>query len=375
MSGGVDSCVAALALTRAGRDVVGFFLRNGVSVEGPGSARSCCSVSDAADARIVAAHLGIQFYTLDVAAPFRRIVDRFVAAYREGRTPNPCVECNVDVKFGHLVGLARSVGASKVATGHYARVRHEGGRYVLCRGRDRDKDQSYVLSTLSQTQLAFAEFPLGEWTKTEVRSLAREAGLPVAEKPESQEICFVPTGDYRDLLKARGGAEAMNGERPGDGDGDGELDGEIVRTDGSVVGRHDGVSSFTIGQRRGLGVALGERYHVVRIEPATRRVVVGRRDEASARRFTIERANWVKRLAADSRATFAIDAQIRHRHLGAPAEARALDDARIEVTFIEPEFAVTPGQTAVLYDGDDVVAAGTIAEVTRENTRCVENSR
>ncbi len=360
MSGGVDSSVAALLLKRAGLDVVGFFLRNGVTREGPGSARSCCSVSDAADARRVAARLGIPFYALDVSGPFEGIVEEFVSAYREGRTPNPCVRCNVDVKFGRLAELARSIGARKVATGHYARVTTVGGRHVLRRGRDLGKDQSYVLSTLDQEQLAAAEFPLGERTKEEVRALAREAGLATADKPESQEICFVPTGDYRDLVRER----APETVAPG----------EIVTEDGEVVGRHDGVAGFTVGQRRGLGVAFGARRHVVRLEPGARRVVVGTRAAASQRAFTVRDTVWTARAEPDADDdVFAVTARVRHRHLGAPARARRAGPGRVHVIFEEPEFAVTPGQTAVLYVGDDVLAAGTIEHVNREGVPCTSN--
>lgn len=353
MSGGVDSAVAAHLLVRQGCDVVGFFLRNGVGHLGGGAARSCCSASDAADARLVANQLGIPFYSLDVSGPFTRIIDRFVESYRDGRTPNPCVQCNVDVKFGHLLELARSIDAAVVATGHYARVRRDGSRVVLARAADPAKDQSYVLSTLGQDQLARAHFPLGELCKEDVRTIAREGGLPVADKPESQEICFVSSGDYRDLVRAR----ADSDEGPGD----------IVTTDGEVVARHAGISGFTVGQRKGLGPARGAPQHVVRIEPATRRVVIGSREDACARSFVIADANWVKLAEPAADRTFEVAAQVRHRHRPAPAIARVIGEGRVRVSFLRPEFAITPGQTAALYDGADVLVAGTIDCVSQED--------
>lgn len=360
LSGGVDSAVAALLLARAGREVIGFFLRNGVSGGGEGARRSCCSASDANDARLAAARIGIPFYALDVAEPFARIIDGFVAAYRAGETPNPCVRCNVEVKFGRLLEVADSIGAAAVATGHYARVRVDGGRTVLQKAADSAKDQSYVLSTLRQDQLARAIFPLGGLRKDEVRRIAREAGLAVADKAESQEICFVPSGDYRDLVAER----AQDGEQPG----------EIVTVEGEVVARHAGISGFTVGQRRGLGLARGVPQHVVRIEPETRRVVIGARGDACAAGFTVDDANWISLSEPDPGATFEVVARIRHRHRGARALVRALGGRRIEVRFASPEFAVTRGQTAALYVGDDLLAAGPIAAVQDEEDSCARTS-
>ncbi len=352
MSGGVDSATAATLLHRRGHEIVGVFIRNGVTREGPGSSKSCCSVSDAADARRVAARLDVPFYTVDAAVPFRSIVEGFKAAYREGRTPNPCVRCNSEVKFGQLLDLADQIGATRVATGHYARIERRGDRYVLQKSIDSAKDQSYVLSTLTQDQLARAEFPLGGVHKDEVRRLAREAGLPVADKPESQEICFVPTGDYRDLLQEGGDAS----DRPG----------EIVDLDGRVLGTHPGVEGFTIGQRRGLGIASGEPLHVVAIEPTSRRVVVGHRAAARFHGFIASGANWIACPEPDTSERIAVTARIRHRHSGGQGVARVLPEGRFRVDFESPEFAVTPGQTAVLYAGDDVLAAGMIEHAWRE---------
>jgi tRNA-specific 2-thiouridylase len=297
---------------------------------------------------MVADALGIPFYAIDVSAPFARLIDGFVDAYRSGRTPNPCVACNVDVKFGRLLEVARSIGADRVATGHYARVRLERGRHVLSRAADRAKDQSYVLSLLAQEQLAHAVFPLGGLTKAEARAAARRAGLVVADKPESQEICFVPSGDYRDLLEQRGMPD---------------LPGELVTAEGEVVGAHEGVASFTVGQRKGLGVALGAPRHVVRIEPDTRRVVIGRRDQACASAFTLRGANWILEAEPAPGARRRGTARIRHRHDPMPAEATVTAPGEVRVTFDAPEFAVTPGQTAAVYAGDGVLVAGTIHEV------------
>lgn len=356
MSGGVDSAVAALLLSRAGADVVGFFLRNGVVGKGPGSSRSCCSVSDAADARLVADRLGIPFYAVDVARPFQRIIDSFVDSYRNGTTPNPCVACNVDVKFGHLLELARSIGAEAVATGHYARSDERDGRWRLRRARDSAKDQSYVLATLRQDQLAAARFPLGELTKSEVRALAREAGLPVADKLESQEICFVPSGDYREFLRERA-PEAF-------------ASGDLVDAEGAIVGTHDGVVGFTVGQRKGLRTAFGEPRHVVDIDPATRRVTIGTREQASATTFEVASPHWVAIAPPAVGTTLRAEVRIRHRHTAAPASVTVLAPDRLQVRFDAAEFAITPGQLAVAYDGDAVMAAGLI-----ESPRSEEGTR
>lgn len=352
MSGGVDSATSALLLKESGRDLIGVFIRNGVKVAGAGSHKSCCSVSDAADASRVASRLGIPFYALDAAVPFDSIVDGFIAEYRAGRTPNPCVRCNSEVKFGSLLDLAARTGCTRVATGHYARVERRGERVVLRKSVDSAKDQSYVLSTLTQDQLARAEFPLGGLRKDEVRKLARAAGLPVADKAESQEICFVPTGDYRDLLRDRAVVD---------------LPGEVVDLDGNTLAQHAGVSGFTVGQRKGLGIAHGEPLYVVKIDAESRRVVVAPREHARFRGFVAMAANWVSRAQTTPGVPFEVTARIRHRHPGASARAVALDDQRFRVEFHEPEFAVTPGQTAVLYDGDEVLVSGTIEESWQED--------
>jgi len=344
LSGGVDSSVAALRLRRAGHDLFTLFLRNGVEVEAGGPVRSCCSASDARDGRAVAASLGVPFHAVDFSAEFRGLRSEFVDAYRSGRTPNPCVRCNRDIKFGRLYEIARSLGADAVATGHYARLETLEGRPRLRRAADRRKDQSYQLFSVRRERLARVLFPLGDLSKEEVRSIAREAGLPVAEKPESQDVCFVPTGDYRDLLREEGVPS-----RPG----------SIVDGAGNVLGRHDGVEAFTVGQRRGLGVA-GPRF-VVSIHPASATVVAGTREEASTSRFRVVETNWIGREEPPPGAAFGAEIQVRSRHVPVPGRVEARGDGEADVELQRPEAAVAPGQAAVFYEGDLLVGGGWIA--------------
>lgn len=354
MSGGVDSSVAALLLKEAGHDVVGVFLRNGVKApeRGRPGHQGCCSVEDAADARRVADALGIPFYALDYREGFGRLVDHFVASYNRGETPSPCVLCNQWLKFGSLVALARELGAAAVATGHYARLAPRAdGRLALRRAADAAKDQTYFLASLSQEQLARSRFPVGELTKAEVRERARRAGLRTAEKPESMEICFVPDGDYRRLIAERApGALA---------------EGAIVDERGREVGRHGGFQTFTIGQRRGLGIGgLAEPAYVTAIDPARNLVTIGPRASLARRGLVGERVVWGGRGTPPAGEWVRCTAQVRHRHRPAPAAARALADGRVEVRFDEPVDAIAPGQALALYDGDEVVAGGWIATAT-----------
>ncbi|MEW6744137.1 MAG: tRNA 2-thiouridine(34) synthase MnmA [Planctomycetota bacterium] len=346
MSGGVDSSVAAYLLKRQGLEVVGLFMRSGVSSPGEGRARGCCSLPDARDAETVAALLEIPFYVIDLREGFEALIEEFVSEYARGRTPNPCIHCNRDLKLGALFRVAREIGANRVATGHYARVR-EGdlGRTQLLKGVDPDKDQSYALFALTQEQLRAALFPVGNLTKAEVRTIAREAGLPVSEKPDSQEICFVPTGDYRDLLKLR---------RP-------ELlsRGEIVDVDGRVLGHHEGHALYTVGQRRGLRVAAGRPLYVVATDPRSNRVVVGERDDLLRTRMPVERVNWVS--TAPPALPVSAQVKVRHRHEPTAALVTPEGDSEAEVTFEVPVTAVTPGQAAVFYDREVVLGGGWIA--------------
>lgn len=355
MSGGVDSSVAATLLAREGRDVVGFSMRlvSGLAGATDESARygRCCSPEDFLDARRVADRWGFPHYVLAMEEEFERHVLRpFAEDYVRGRTPSPCVRCNTFVKFGVLFGKAAAVGAERVATGHYARLDREPGtgRTLLRRAADPDKDQSYYLFDLSQAQLARAEFPLGAMTKDAVRDAARDAGLANADKPESMDLCFVANGDdYREFLAREGLAE---GGKPG----------AIVDRDGAVVGRHDGVERFTVGQRRGLGVSGAAPRYVTRIEPAESLVVIGSREDLERDRCTIERCRWI---AFDRPPEDGVRATVRIRagHSGATADVRPLGDGRAEVRFDEPQSAITPGQAAVAYDGDLVLGGGWIA--------------
>jgi tRNA-specific 2-thiouridylase len=371
MSGGVDSSTVAGLLARDGVRVVGLTLqlwnqRRLPELYGDGpAAHRCCSLDDVYDARRVAEHCGFPFYVVNFERQFEDAVVRpFVADYLSGRTPLPCAHCNSSVKFGDLLTTARQIGAERLATGHYARVRRNEatGRWELWRARDSGKDQSYFLFGLTQEQLARALFPLGELTKAEVRELAREMRLPVAEKPESQEICFVPSGDYAQFIAA------YQSER---GAAAGEAAGEIVTTEGEVVGAHAGVHSYTVGQRRGLGhlrrgaAPCAEPLYVVRIEPESRRLVVGEDRELFRDACEVSGVNWIalERLEAPLRA----QVKIRYRHepaaawLEVVAAAGAPGDAsRVRVRFHQPQRAITPGQAAVFYDGDRVLGGGWI---------------
>jgi tRNA-specific 2-thiouridylase len=347
MSGGVDSSVAALLLKRQGCDVVGVFMRSGAAIPGgPERIRSCCcGVADAYDARRVADVLGVPFYVLDFEDGFRRLIDGFCAAYDRGETPNPCILCNRDLKFGRLLAYADTVGAGAVATGHYARRETRDGRVLVRRGADAAKDQSYVLFPLSQDQLARTRFPLGEMTKTEVRALAREAGLPVMDKPESMEICFVPGDDYRAILRERIPGRIREGD--------------LRHVDGRLLGRHPGHQGFTIGQRHGLGVALGEPAYVVRIDAATNTVVLGGAEALLASACTVRDLAWG--IAPPAPGTALESAvQIRSQHRAAPAVVTALAGGRAAIRFETPQRAVTPGQAAVFYGGDAVLGGGWI---------------
>ena len=348
MSGGVDSSVAAALLAEQGHDVIGLSMQLYDQAEGQTSFGSCCSIDDLHDARRVAAALDIPHYIVNFERRFdEQVVANFVREYAAGRTPLPCVHCNSDLKFATLAERANAFGADAVATGHYARVERDepNGGYRLRRGVDPAKDQSYFLFSLTQAQLAAACFPVGDRPKGAVRAYARERGLPVAEKPDSQEICFIPDHDYRSFVEKR---------MP-----DRERDGVFVDEQGRVLGRHDGVHRFTVGQRKGLGLAspTGLPMYVLALRPADQRVVVGPKQSLERRTLTASGVNWIGGEPADA---MRVRAQIRHRHEAAAASVRALGDARAEVVFDLPQIAVTPGQAVVFYDGDIVVGGGWI---------------
>ncbi len=362
MSGGVDSSVAAWLLREQGHDVLGLFMRHGQSeaacTTGPAvRRRGCCSAADAADARRVADMLGIPFYAVDFEQEFARIVDYFVAEYTGGRTPNPCIVCNTWLKFGRLFQYADGVGAEYVATGHYARlVAQPDGDIGLCCGRDESKDQSYVLFGVERHLLARLMFPVGEHRKAEIRALAQRLRLPVAAKRDSQEICFVPDQDHARFVRQRRGPI--------------DTSGEIVTTDGTVVGRHAGFERFTIGQRQGLGLAFGSPRYVVRIDPHARRVVIGDEDDLARSELVADDANWLVRgvdaACGDGRgATAASQAfrarvKIRYRSRAADASVEVLPNKRFRVRFDRPCRAIAPGQAAVCYRDDRLLGGGWI---------------
>lgn len=344
MSGGVDSSVVAGLLKRQGYDVVGVTMQIWQESQRDPRHAGCCSLGAVEDARRVAHKLDIPHYVVNFKDQFRRaVIDEFIEEYAAGRTPNPCVTCNREVKFQELSAKAEELGCEALATGHYARIVEEDGRHVLKRAKSK-KDQSYALYTLSQEQMAKTMFPLGEMTdKDETRRLAQEFGLPVALKPDSQEICFVSdAGGYREFLK-KNKPEMFE-------------EGELVDTAGNVVGRHEGVAGFTVGQRRGLGVAKGKPLYVVAIQPSENRVVIGDKDEVLAKEVQLVDVVWSAAAPGDT--PLVVEAKVRYNMEPRPAVLYATPEPKI--VFDEPVHAVTPGQIAVAYCGDTVMAGGTI---------------
>jgi len=356
MSGGVDSSAAALLLREMGHEVIGLFMRSGATEEvcstellpiarEDGRKQGCCSSQDAADARRVADVLDIPFHALNFKDAFGRIKDYFADEYLAGRTPNPCVMCNNWLKFGKLWDFARQVGADFIASGHYARLEPVEGEDApaLQRGVDPGKDQSYVLFGLNRDLLSRVLFPVGTYDKAQIRDIAKQAGLRVAGKPDSQEICFIPDQDYAGFIRRYRGEQ--------------ETAGEIVDTAGAVVGTHSGFQQFTIGQRRGLGIAFGEPRYVVEVRPESKQVVVGTREDLARHELVAHKLNW---LIPSVPSNLDCHAKIRYLHTPAACEVQVRDDGQARVTFTDPQYGVAPGQAVVFYHGDRVLGGGWI---------------
>ena len=346
MSGGVDSSVAALLLQEQGYDVIGVTMKlySLDQADLPDYYRGCCTVDDVEDARRVCQRLGVPHYVLNVQQEFESfVIDYFCSEYQKGRTPHPCIACNDKIKFNFLSHRAQALGASYVATGHYARIEGDVEKgFSLWKGLDESKDQSYVLYGMGQEELGHTLMPVGAHSKDRIRQMAQDAGFPNAAKPDSQDICFIPFGDYKAFLKER--IEATPGE--------------IVDTDGTVLGRHEGIEMFTVGQRRGLGLATGEPRYVVRLEPEENRVVVGGQGDLYRREFAVSRVNFVSGRAPEGPAPVSV--KIRYKFQEAPAVLEATGNGAL-VVFDEPQRAITPGQAAVFYEGDRVLGGGVIS--------------
>lgn len=375
MSGGVDSSVAACLLKEQGYECIGVFLRVGAQAAeevtcavGANEATAgsgwtagatavrrrlkhgCCSATDASDARAVAGRLGIPFYALNFEKDFERIIDYFIDEYRRGRTPNPCVQCNIQVKFGRLLRYAEAMGAEYIATGHYARIVEREGRASLARSTNRLKDQTYVLFGIRREDLGRCLFPVGSMMKSDVRGAAGKLGLSVHDKPDSQEICFVPSNDYARFLHER----APETQR----------EGEIVGADGTVLGRHEGIASFTIGQRRGLRLAVGRPIYVTALDATANRVTVGSKEDLFHAGLIADDVNWLVETPDVHRRS--VEIKIRHMHAAAAGTMEKVKEGVVRAVFDEPQMAVTSGQAAVFYDGDVVLGGGWIRAALRE---------
>ena len=346
MSGGVDSSVAAYLTKEMGYDCVGCTMKlyEHEGNEAPGD-RSCCTLDDAADARSVAYRIGMPFYVFNFKEEFRKtVIDTFVESYQKGRTPNPCIDCNRYLKFGKLYQRAKELQCDVIVTGHYARIEKAGDKYVLKKALDESKDQSYVLYSLTQGQLAHTLFPLGGMEKKETREIAERQGFLNANKPDSQDICFVPDGDYAKVIEDYTGTTS----EPGD----------YVDLEGKVIGRHKGIIHYTIGQHKKLGQSFGEPKYVCRIDAKNNRVVLGRNEDVFSREVLAEDFNWIS--GETPKEPVRCTAKIRYRKKDEDCTAEVQPDGSVLLTFDEPQRAVTPGQAAVLYDGDIVLGGGTI---------------
>lgn len=355
MSGGVDSSVAACLMKDKGYECIGCTMKlysnedAGLDVN---KGHTCCSLDDVEDARSVANSLGMPHYVLNFADKFKeKVIDDFVNCYEQGKTPNPCIECNRYLKFEKLLDTAKSLDCDKIVTGHYARIEKTDDGYVLKKAVDDTKDQSYVLYSMTQEMLSYTEFPLGAMSKNDARLLAKDNDFINADKPDSQDICFVPDGDYVSAIK-----RFTNKEYP---------EGDFVDANGNVLGRHKGIISYTIGQRRGLGISAKESLYVCRICPEKNQVVLGSNDDLFSRTVLVQDMHWISGKCPDT--SIRCKAKIRYRHKEEDAVVNILEDNRIQIVFDEPQRAVTPGQAAVLYDGDIVLGGGKIIGTGADN--------
>lgn len=341
MSGGVDSSVAAYLEKEAGNEVIGVTMR----LFGDGIDSTCCSLDDVEDARSVAYKLGMPYYVFNFSDDFKeKIICKFIESYENGRTPNPCIDCNRYMKFDKLYERAKLLGCEYVVTGHYARIDKENGRYVLKKALDASKDQSYVLYSLTQEQLAHTLFPLGEMSKDETRLIAEKCGFSNAHKPDSQDICFVPDGDYAKVIALHTGKTYA----PGD----------FIDKDGNVLGTHRGIIHYTLGQRKGLGVSAATPLYVCKIDVLNNTVTLGENGDLFSTELTVGDFNWISGEAPSE--TFRCEAKIRYRQKEQPATVYPCGAGKVKIVFDEPQRAITPGQAAVLYDGEKVLGGGTI---------------
>ncbi len=346
MSGGVDSSVAAFLLLQEGFEVVGVTMKlfDGEEVSAL-SDKSCCSVDDAIDAKRVCAAMGIKHYMLNMKDDFKRdVIDRFVTAYQNGETPNPCIDCNKYLKFGKMLRRASELGMDYIATGHYSRVEKQGSRYLLKKAVDPKKDQSYVLYSLTQSQLSRLKLPLGAYTKQQVREIALENGFVNAEKHESQDICFVPNGDYYSFIERYTGKSYPHGD--------------FVNTDGERLGEHKGIIRYTVGQRRGLGLALPESMYVLKKDVENNKVILGFNNDLFSRELTVKDISFTACDRLDGEEHLLV--KVRYNQTEQPATVIQTGENRLKIIFDEPQRAITKGQAAVIYDGDTVVGGGTI---------------
>ena len=349
MSGGVDSSVAAWLLKEQGCEVIGVTMQIWQEEEEQAQQENggCCGLSAVEDARRVAYMLGIPYYVMNFKKEFKEhVMDYFVAEYLKGRTPNPCIACNRYVKWESLLKRSLDIGADYIATGHYARIaRLENGRLALCRSKTTAKDQTYALYNLTQSQLAHTLMPVGDYTKEEIRAMAKQIGLRTADKPDSQEICFIPDHDYAGFIDRQSGVQAP-------------LEGNFVSRDGRILGRHKGITHYTIGQRKGLGIALGTPVFVTELRPETNEVVLGSNEEVFGTAAYADHLNFMS--IPDLEGEMEVTAKIRYSHQGAPCRIRKVERDKVRCDFIEPVRAITPGQAVVFYEGDIVVGGGTI---------------